>query len=284
MSDTAPPPKKSREKERRLKICKPNRIWHAHKKNNKMKTTYIQNKIINLPITSGTKIYSFLFKADDCYQYLSGVGAFVANTMPQCDAIEIELRDDFRTILSFSPYENWIKNTHSEGFNLTDCFKPLCYDAKGRNFYFNVKVTNLTAAFDFVALLKQTTEAIEVIRYDQQSFDIHTPLLGQTVEVTLPSDYTRCKGIMLSGGDVTNENYIGFDISDAAGQIVDPLPVSMLKATVNTQYDNGFYPVDFQSKSRQIKVRLTQLGTLPATYTATTYTVTFLLIDESNDN
>lgn len=249
-----------------------------------MKTTYVQNKIISLPITSGTKIFTNLFKADDCYQYLTGVSAFVANTTPVCDELKIELRDDFRTILSFSPFENWLKNTHSASFNLTDCFKPLNYDAKGRNFYFNVKVTNLTAAFDFVALMKQSTDAVEVIRYDQQCFDVVTPALGQTFEITLPSDYTRCKGVMLTGGDATNENYIGFDISDAAGQIVDPLPVSMLKATVNTSYDNGFYPLDFESKSRQIKVRLTALGTLQATYTATTYTVTFLLIDESNDN
>lgn len=249
-----------------------------------MKKTYIQNKIISLPITSGTKVFTNLFKADDCYQYLSGVGAFVANTAPVADEFKIELRDDFRTILSFSPFENFVKNTHSESFNLTDCFKPLCYDAKGRNFYFNVKVTNLTAAFDFVALLKQTTEPVKCIRYDQQAFDVPTPLLGQTVEITLPSDYTRCKGVMLTGGDATNENYIGFDISDSGGQIVDPLPVSMLKATSNTSYDNGFYPVEFESKSRQIKVRLTALGTMPATYTATTYTVTFLLIDETNDN
>lgn len=249
-----------------------------------MKDTYIQNKIISLPITVGSKLESFLFKADDCYRYLSGIGCFVSNTLPVCDDLEIELRDDFRTILSFSPFENWLKNTQSQGFNLTDCFKPLQIDAKGRNFYFNVKVTNLTAAFDFVVLLKQTINPIQCIRYDQQSFQIETPLLGTTYEITLPSDYTRCKGVMLSGGDTTNENYIGFDISDSAGQIVDPLPFSMLRTTTNTQYDNGFYPLDFESKSRQIKVRLTALGTLPATYSQSNYTVTFLLIDETNDN
>lgn len=201
--------------------------------------------------------------------------------MPTADLFQIELRDDFNTIFSFSPFENWVKNTHAGAFNLQDTYKPLRIEARGRNFYLNVKVKNLTADYTFTALMKQTQQPVECIRYDEQTFEVVTPTLGQAVEITLPSDYQRCKGIMLVGADAVNENFIGLDISDAYGQIVDPLPVSILKATSNTQYDNGFYPVDFESKSRQIKVRLTALGTLPAVYTATNYQITFLLIDET---
>lgn len=247
-----------------------------------MKDTYIQHKVITIPQTGATpQVFQTLFKADDCYKYLSGIAAFCANSLPTADLFQIELRDDFNTIFSFSPFENWVKNTHAGEFNLQDTYKPLCIEARGRNFYLNVKVKNLTADYTFTALMKQTQQPVECIRYDEQTFEVVTPTLGQAVEITLPSDYQRCKGIMLVGADAVNENFIGLDISDAYGQIVDPLPVSILKATSNTQYDNGFYPVDFESKSRQIKVRLTALGTLPAVYTATNYQITFLLIDET---
>lgn len=247
-----------------------------------MKDTYIQHKVITIPQTGATpQVFQTLFKADDCYKYLSGIAAFCANSLPTADLFQIELRDDFSTIFSFSPFENWVKNTHAGAFNLQDTYKPLCIEARGRNFYLNVKVKNLTADYTFTALMKQTQQPVECIRYDEQTFEVVTPTLGQAVEITLPSDYQRCKGIMLVGADAVNENFIGLDISDAYGQIVDPLPVSILKATSNTQYDNGFYPVDFESKSRQIKVRLTALGTLPAVYTATNYQITFLLIDET---
>lgn len=247
-----------------------------------MKDTFIQHKVITIPQTGATpQVFQTLFKADDCYKYLSGIAAFCANSLPTADLFQIELRDDFNTIFSFSPFENWVKNTHAGAFNLQDTYKPLCIEARGRNFYLNVKVKNLTADYTFTALMKQTQQPVECIRYDEQTFEVVTPTLGQAVEITLPSDYQRCKGIMLVGADAVNENFIGLDISDAYGQIVDPLPVSILKATSNTQYNDGFYPVDFESKSRQIKVRLTALGTLPAVYTATNYQITFLLIDET---
>lgn len=247
-----------------------------------MKDTYIQHQLISIPATTGTNNYSFLFKADDCYKFLSGVGCYiVGNTMPTADAIQIEFRSDYKSILSYSPYENWIKNPQSPAFNMQDIYKPLQVDARGRNFYLNVKVTNC-AAFSFMALVKQTTSPVPCRRYDAQSWQIAAPSLGQGISITLPSDFTRCKGIMLSGGQSANANVVGFDIYDSGGQIVDPLPMSVLTADVNKPYDNGFYPVDFDSKSKQIFVRLTEIGTLASTYVPTDYTVTFLLIDEDN--
>ena len=249
-----------------------------------MKDTYVQHKLISIPQTTGVNNYSFLFKADDCYQFLSGVGCyFLGTTPPSADSIKIEFRSDYKSILSYSPFENWVKSTVSPSFNFQDIYKPLNVDARGRNFYINVTVKNC-AAFNFMALVKQTTYPVKCIRYDAQSWDIAAPALGQGFEITLPSDFTRCKGIMLTGGQSANANVLGFEIYDSAGQIVDPLPMSVLTPTVSTPYDHGFYPVDFDSKSKQISVRLTQLGTLAATYVPTNYTATFLLIVESNNN
>lgn len=245
-----------------------------------MKDIFVQHKVITVPATSGTLTQSILFKADDCYDFLTGIAAFI-NSIPTADEIKFSLRSDFESILSFSPSENWLKNPTSAAFNLQDVWKPLSIPAKGRNFYFEYKVTN-TTGFTFTLLLKQSKSALDIIRYDEQCFDIVSPALGQGFEITLPSDYTCVKGVMLSGGQTVNANFVGFEIYDAGGQIVDPLPMSMLTPSINTTYDNGFYPLNFESKSKQIKVRLSELGALPATYVPTNYTVTFLLIDKKN--
>lgn len=241
-----------------------------------MKQELIQHRVISIPQTTAPQVYSTLIKADDCYAYLTGV-ATLSTTAPTASDFKIELRDDFKSVLSFSPYNNWLKNTTSASFNLQDCFKPFNIEARGRNFYLNVKVANCSA-FDFVALLRQNVNPIVCARYDEQCWDIAAPLLGSGYEITLPSDYSRCKGIMVTGGDTANAQFIGLDIYDSGGAIVDPIPFAMLTPSINTPYDDGFFPVDFESKSRQIKVRLTALGTLPQTYTATPYTITFLLV------
>jgi hypothetical protein len=243
-----------------------------------MKNNYIQHKVINIPQTTGTSVYSTLFKADDCYKYLSGIATvYTSNTAPVADDIKIEVRSDFDVVLSFSPFNNWLKTPTSHSWNLQDMFKPLFVDARGRNFWLNVKVTNCSA-FSFVALFKQSIEADEVIRYDQQSFDIAAPALGQGFEITLPSDYNRVKGMMLTGGDSANVDLLAFEVFDSAGQIIDPLPMNALTPTIFTPYDLGFFPVDFESKSRQIQVRLTALDSFVTPYTPTDYTVTFLLV------
>lgn len=246
-----------------------------------MKETFVQHKLITIPATIGTNTQSFLFKADDCYPFLSGIAAiFNGATTPIAADIQFELRSDYESILSFSPSENWLKNPSSNSFNLQDVFKPLRIEAKGRNFYFDVKVTNCEQ-FSFVVLLKQTLNPIDCIRYDEQSFAIKAPALGQGFPITLPSDYNRVKGVMLSGGQSENLCFLGFEIYDSLGQIVDPLPMAILTPSVNTPYDNGFYPLDFDSKAKQINVRLTALGELATPYIATDYIVTFLLTDRN---
>lgn len=241
-----------------------------------MKNQLIQNRVITIPQTTGTQIYTTQIKADDCFKYLTGVAAFSKIT-PNADAIELELRDDFTKILSFSPLANWIKNPSATNFNLQDIFKPLNLEAQGRNFYLDVKVTNCNA-FSFVALLRQDNNKLDCIRYDAQTWEFKNPALGQALEITLPADYNFCKGIFIEGGDTANDMFLSLDIFDSAGAIVDPLPLAILLQTQSTNYDNGFFPVDFESKSRQIKVRVNNLGTLPTTYTPTDLKITFLLV------
>lgn len=241
-----------------------------------MKETLIQHRVISIPQTTGTQIYSTLIKADDCYNYLTGIAA-IAAAAPTAAEFKIELRDDFKPVLSFSPYNNWLKTPQSQSFNLQDVFKPFNVEARGRNFYVNVKVTNCSA-FTFTVLLRQNVNPMVCNRYDEQCFDVPTPALGSGFQITLPSDYNYCKGIMLTGGDTTNADFLGLDIYDSAGAITDPVPMSILTPSIYTEYDDGFFPVDFESKSRQISVRLTELGTLPSTYTPTNYTITFLLV------
>lgn len=242
-----------------------------------MKNQLIQNRVISIPQTTGApRVYTTMIKADDCFKYLTGVAAF-SKVAPVADSIEIELRDDFVKILSFSPSENWIKDPTTASFDLQDIFKPLSLDAAGRNYYIDVKVTNCNA-FSFVALLRQDNNKLECVRYDAQTWDFKTPALGQALEITLPSDYDFCKGIFVTGGDTANDMFLSLDIFDSAGAIVDPLPLAILKPTSATNYDNGFFAVDFESKSRQIKVRVNSLGTLPTTYTPTDLKITFLLV------
>jgi hypothetical protein len=246
-----------------------------------MKETLIQHRIISIPQTSGApKTYQTIIKADDCYNFLTGIAATIGATVPVADSIMIEFRDDYESILSFSPSTNWLKNTTSPSFNLQDVFKPLNVDAKGRNFYLNVRVTNCNA-FSFTLLLKQSINENTIVDYDEQSWEFSTPALGQGLNLTLPDNYNFCKGIMIAGGDVTTENEIGLDIYDSAGSIVDAVPVSVLRQTYNTPYDNGFFPVNFDSKNRQIFVRLTELGTTTQQYTPTNLVVTFLLVNNA---
>lgn len=243
-----------------------------------MKDVLLQTKVITVPATTDTQVFRTLFKADDCYKYLSGVSTVINGSAPAADIFQIELRDDYDTVLSFSPFENWLKNTQSVAWNLQDAFKPLSLNAMGRNFWLNVKAKNLANPYTFTAVLKQTNKPIKCVRYDEQTFTIAAPYLGQNYEITLPSNYQTCKGFMVSGGDTAHAAGIAIDFNDSFGSIYDPIPLNMVMPTVNTPYDNGFYPLDFPSASHQINIRLTDIGGISASYTPTDINVTFLLV------
>lgn len=247
------------------------------------KQILIQKYWYTVPATTGTQIYTYNFKSDELFKFMAGIACPLATSLPATfDDIKIELRDDYKSILSFSPVQNWCKDPTAQDFDLTQIYRPLCVESAGKNFYLNVKVTNTSAAFTFVALFKQTNEKPEISifnqpvnDYDMQSFTVPAPALGQNYEINLPSDYNNVAGVNIVGGDTTNFNALALDINDSTNYLLDPVPLTVLKVTEMQNHDKGIYPVAFQSKNKKIMVRLTAMDII--TYTPTDYTITFLL-------
>lgn len=246
------------------------------------KTELIQKYLFNVPIATTAQIQQYVFKSDELFKYLSGIACPLASSLPTGD-IKIELRDDFRSILSFSPVENWCKAPTAQDYDLTSVFRPLAAESAGKNFYLNVKAENTSAAFTFVALFRQSLEKPEISifneavnDYDMQSFTIPTPSLGQNYQINLPSDFNRVAGVNIVGGDLTNFYSLALDLNDSLNSLLDPVPLSILKVSSTQSIDKGFFPVSFASNNKQINIRLTALDP-GISYTPTDLTVTFLL-------
>lgn len=247
------------------------------------KEVLIQKYLYTVPATTGTQIYTYNFKSDELFNFLAGIACPLATALPTFDDIKIELRDDYRSILSFSPVANWCKATSAQDYDLTQVFRPIKAESKGKNFYLNVKATNTSAPFSFVALFKQTNAAPEikifncpVDDYDMQSFTIAAPALGANYNINLPSDFNNVAGINIVGGDQASFYNLLLDINDSINQLLDPVPLSILKVTETQSTDKGFYPVAFASNNKQVNIRLTPLDST-VTYTPTDITITFLL-------
>ena len=247
------------------------------------KNVLIQKYWYTVPATTGTQIYTYNFKSDELFKYMAGIACPLATALPSTfDDIKIELRDDYKSILSFSPVQNWCKATSAQDFDLTNIYRPLNVESAGKNFYLNVKVTNTSAAFSFVALFKQTNEKPDISifnqpvnGYDMQSFTVPAPALGQNFEINLPSDYSCVAGVNIVGGDQTNFYSLALDINDSTNYLLDPVPLTVLKVTETQIMDKAFYPVSFASANKKIMVRLTAMQSI--TYVPTDFTITFLL-------
>lgn len=243
----------------------------------------IQKYYFTVPATTGTQVYSYNFKSDELYKYLTGIACPLVTALPTADDIKIELKDDYKSILSFSPVQNWCKNTASVDYDLTNVFRPLVSQSQGKNYYLNVRVTNSAAAFTFVALFRQSNElpALNIFGqpvngYDIQSFTIKAAALGVNYNINLPSDFEAVAGVNFTGGDAANAGKIALDINDSLRNLLDPVPTSVLTVTENQGYDKTFYPLSFVSKNKQVNLRLTPLTTI--SYTPSDFTVTLLLI------
>lgn len=249
-----------------------------------MENILIQKYWFSIPATTGTKVYSYNFKSDELYKYLTGIACPLVTSLPTADSIMIELKDDYKSILSFSPVQNWCKNPASVDYDLTNVFRPLASQSQGKNYYLNVKVTNSSAAFTFVALFRQsnTMPALSIFgqqvdAYDMQCFTVKTAALGVNYNINLPSDFNAVAGINFTGGDTANITKLALDINDSMKELLDPMPVTVLSITENQGYDKTFFPLQFVSKNKQVNLRLTPLDTI-ASYTPSDFTVTLLLI------
>lgn len=248
-----------------------------------MANTLIQKYLFNVPATTGTRVYSYNFKSDELHKYMTGIACpLVSSALPTADAIQIELKDDYRSILSFSPVQNWVKNTTSVDFDLTEVFRPLTATSAGKNFYLNVKVTNSAAAFDFIVLFRQENElpplqifGKSVEAYDMQSFTIAAPVIGTDYNFNLPSDFDNVAGVNIVGGDPSTFNNLLLEVNDSVRNLLDPVPLMCLKVSENVKYNNTFFSVSFASKNKEVNIRLSSVGTI--SYTPTAITVTFLL-------
>ena len=237
-----------------------------------------------IPATVGVNSVSYNFKSNELRKYLTGIACPLLTTIPTAEEIKIELRDDYKSILSFSPVQNWCKNTNSQSFDLTEIFRPLTVESAGKNFYLTVKVKNTAATFGFVAMFRQSDTPLNIKifgvdckQYDIQSFTVPAPELGQNFNITLPSDFDSVAGINIVGADQTNFLNLCLDLNDNYNIILDPVPLSVLKVTENQKTDNSFYPLFFKSANKQINARLTALDSA-AQYTPTNYTISFLLL------
>ena len=110
-----------------------------------------------------------------------------------------------------------------------------------------------------------------------QSWTIKTPAIGANNQINLPSDYNQCCGVFVTGGDATNDNALLIDVNDSRKNLLDPTLQSMLKITENTPFDASFYPCEFESKNKQVYLRVTPLYN-SVVYTPTDLTITFLLV------
>lgn len=242
------------------------------------KQQVIAHDIFNIPQTTGEQIFTHLFKSDENYNYMTGVMCTLITAMPTADFVMVQIRDDFNTILSFSPLQNWAKDTTSANWDLYSTFRPLNQISKGKNFYMDVKVKNCTA-FKFATFYRQELNEKKLYKYDMQTFSFAMQL-GANYSITLPNNYNVCKGVFVTGGDATNAALLALDINDNTEMILDPVTVNALTITQHTKYEQSFFPLNFQSANKNINVRLTALEN-GVQYTPSTYNFTFLIVKDN---
>ncbi len=223
-------------------------------------TTLIQHYNFNVPQTTGARVYTYTFKSDDLHKYLTGISLiFQSNTTIAANSLSIELRDDFKSILSFSPYQNWIKKgaNYNLAYNLSDAFKPLCIPSAGKNFYLNVKAVGTTEDINFWCFFRQDNEQLNCKIYDIQTFSFENISLGVNYQINLPNDYAQVAGVNAVFDSNTDSGKILLDINDSSKNLLDPYSLEALKVTEYVNYDNSFFSCNFYSKNKQVNIRFT---------------------------
>lgn len=219
------------------------------------KNTLIYNRLISIPETSGTQYYKTQITTDKNFNFLTGILCMLASGSIANKDIEIEIRDDYSALFSFSPAENWIKvaRNHS-AWDMTKMFRPCNLTSKGKNIYINVKATDCEA-FSFVVYLKQTTEAIRCIDYNFQCYDIAS---NSNNVIALPTNYKYIRGVQVALPDGHDAEY-QLRIEDASGNLLDDIMVDAIKVRSMSLYDNCFFPVNFPGDARDVKIFLTRI-------------------------
>lgn len=225
------------------------------------KDTLIYSRLIEIPETIGTQYYKTQITTDKNFEFLSGILCMLHSGSVEGKDIEIEIRDDYRALFSFSPSANWIKTADNSGWDMTQLFRPCNLPSKGKNIYINVKATDCDA-FSFAVYLKQTHCAIRCIDYNFQSYDI---VSNSNNVIALPTNYTHIRGVQISlPGSVVAPDY-QLRIEDASGNLIDDIMCAAINVHSYTHYDKSFMPVNFPGDARDVKIYLTKIdGTTAA--------------------
>lgn len=240
------------------------------------KDTLIYSRLIEIPETTGTQYYKTQITTDKNYSFLTGILCMLRSGSVEGKDIEIEIRDDYKAIFSFSPAANWLKAANNSGWDMTQIFRPCNIASKGKNIYINVKATDCEA-FSFGVYLKQTHNNIKCIDYNFQSYDIES---NSNNVIALPTNYKFIRGVQVSvPGNVTDTDY-KLRVEDASGNLIDDIMCAAINVHSYTHYDKSFMPVNFPGDARDVKIYLTKMDdTTAATVKAK---ICFLVCNISN--
>lgn len=236
--------------------------------------TLIQSQIITVPVTTGTTIYKTQFASDKNFKYCAGIlCGIVSGALSQ--NIEVEFKDDNDNIFSFSPVTNWVKDTESSNKDLTELFRAVSIQTKGRNIYCNVKATDTTEQVKFVVYYLQQNEEPGVKAYNFETYAVSFDTLPNYKNITLPNRFKNVVGIA-AATDSTEAAKISVRVENSQKNLIDPLQLSALSVTEHTLYDQAFFPVIFAADGQELKLYLNPLDTVTGPVSAKIY---FLLTD-----
>lgn len=236
--------------------------------------TLIQSQIISVPVTTGTNIYKTQFDSDKNFKFVAGIACgLVRGDINQ--NIEIEFKDDNDTIFSFSPVQNWVKDTASANKDLTEFFRAVNIVSKGRNIYLNVKATDTTEIVKFVVYYLQQDEEPRVKQYNFETYAVSFDTLPDFRNITLPSRFANVCGIA-AVTDSEEASLITVRVENTQKNLVDPVQLSALAVTKDTLYDQAFSPVNFPADGQELKLYLNAIDEVTAPVNAKIF---FLLTD-----
>ncbi len=220
-----------------------------------MKQNLIYSELIQIPATTGTKYYRRQITTDKLYPYMTGIACMLVSGAVDGADVEIEIRDDQKSIFSMSSGSNWIKTANNAGWDMQNFFRPCMQKAAGRNIYLNVKATDCDA-FNFVFYIRQSVESIACIDYDFQSYDIQS---NSNNVISLPANYKYVRGMQIASADGANDRAYQVRIEDARGNLMDDIILDAVKVRSQLLYDRSFYPVSFDGDSRDVRIYITRI-------------------------
>lgn len=238
--------------------------------------TLVQNQVITVPATTGTTIYKTQFASDMNYKHIAGIACMlVAGSLDQ--DIEIEFKDDNDVIFSYSPAVNWVKDSAAANKDLTEIFRAVSVESKGRNIYCDVKAKDTTEPVVFVVYYLQTNieNDIRVKPYNFETYSVALDSLPGYKNITLPNRYKKVVGIA-AVTDSTEAEKIFLHVENSQQHLIDPMQLSALNVKPSTLYDVAFMPVEFNADGQELKLYFTAAVTVSGGVNAK---VCFLLTD-----